>query len=243
MKIADFRELDKEAIPIGHVTTIVRPLYQKKKPNQPREEIACKEVVKIYGTTKYYMAFISGSVMKVVPKLTIFEDILKNEGYKKVDPINIPFSVERAPLDVRRSWRQLVHYAEKEWQVQLREKCLDLAGRLELSSFEADLKYCIAIPPQGANVEKKNHNQEEYETIRPITVFLKDGRNLLGRYNIENGICIFVYRDGTTYLTKSKVVQENLKNGGYIRDFEMDVPFSDGGEFMNPSMKYRWENL
>ena len=147
------------------------------------------------------------------------------------------------PLISLFQWRELHLMSEKEWQVQLREKCLDLAGRLELSSFEADLKYCIAIPPQGANVEKKNHNQEEYETIRPITVFFFFFRNLLGRYNIENGICIFVYRDGTTYLTKSKVVQENLKNGGYIRDFEMDVPFSDGGEFMNPSMKYRWENL
>ena len=77
-----------------------------------------------------------------------------------------------------------------------------------------------------------------------ITQFKLDNlaRDSLGTYYMNNGIVVFVYRDGHTYVTKGYKVLQYLNDAGY-REKCMFVPFSNGEEIMHDAFRAKWEAI
>jgi hypothetical protein len=59
---------------------------------------------------------------------------------------------------------------------------------------------------------------------------------------MNNGIVVFVYRDGHTYVTKGYKVIQHLCDAGY-REKCMFVPFSNGEEIMHDGFRAKWEAI
>ena len=101
--------------------------------------------------------------------------------------------------------------------------------------------------------KKSVHNQNFFwfytlkfilSTYPVITQFKLDtlARDSLGTYYMNNGIVVFVYRDGRTYVTKGYKVIQYLNNAGY-RERCMFVPFSNGEEIMHDAFRAKWEAI
>ena len=103
------------------------------------------------------------------------------------------------------------------------------------------MKKSFLIPNEGLRVK---HVCYETFTYPIITQLKLDNlaRDSLGTYYMNNGIVVFVYRDGHTYVTKGYKVIKHLCDAGY-REKCMFVPFSNGEEIMHDGFRAKWESI
>lgn len=101
---------------------------------------------------------------------------------------------------------------------------------------------CIEIPEEGFNVL---YARGEVKRYFPLISPAVDDASIkkIGTFSVEAGICIFVYVDGKTYLTKNREVIQALQDSGYEkRDY--DVPLSQRGKIKdNEDFAQLWAKL
>ena len=64
----------------------------------------------------------------------------------------------------------------------------------------------------------------------------------IGKFCTNNGRVVFVYRDGTTRVTKGYWILDALREAGY-REAGLFVPFSNGEEILNLALRTSWEKI
>lgn len=102
---------------------------------------------------------------------------------------------------------------------------------------------CLRIPDNGiGTIHKLTNLKNTFYPIITRNEFDDNVERKIGHYNTNNDVIVFVYIDGSTYLTKDWKVFDELANNGYKRG-NLPVPLSFGETILDPSLRIKWENL
>ncbi len=119
------------------------------------------------------------------------------------------------------------------------EKYSDAHGFGELDSML--LENSFVIPLHGVWVDHPFFHDLYRPLLYPYcpkTVF----ESLIGTYCYKDGVTIFVYRDGRTYVTKGKEIIAELANAGY-REAGLYVPFCRDEVIRDSHLRDIWESV
>lgn len=156
----------------------------------------------------------------------------------------VPLSNWEYPKDegLRTKWFHLRELARQSFLREYEADCgkwCDELGIKELSKETMDS--CMMIPRDGIPMKTPYYETFCYpacnEYCADDIVF-----DRLGRYCENNGIVLFVYRDGHTYLAKGYSIIGELINAGYIKS-NMFVPLSNGEHITDSELASRWEQI
>ena len=66
--------------------------------------------------------------------------------------------------------------------------------------------------------------------------------SIIGHFACNNGVVVFVYRDGKTYLSRDSNIILKLKELGYLESRGVTVPLSNGEIICDFLLRCQWEN-
>lgn len=106
------------------------------------------------------------------------------------------------------------------------------------------LAICLRIPPSGMMVQRRDFIKILYSPVVSEERWITDrAKKRIGGYAEDNGIVVFVYRDGHTYVAKGTGIIAELKRAGY-EERPMNVPLSSADEqIMSPYLRETWEKM
>lgn len=168
---------------------------------------------------------------------------LNELGYQRRD-FYVPFDSGDIPLDKddAREWRLLVAEALASYRDDFTEDCIRWSKRHGIGRLSSRLlENCLEVPERGLFVrnswydEKVSPMLNQYEPDPMASAYL-------GRYAINKGIVVFVYRDGRTFVGKGYGLVRKLDRAGY-QETGMFVPFSNGALPVDRKLRERWLSL
>ncbi len=109
-----------------------------------------------------------------------------------------------------------------------------------------DKKYlnrCLKIPTDGIYVKYNHINlSNTYYPIITSDIFDSITENAIGHYDTNNGVIVFVYIDGSTYVTKDWNVLTALCKAGFVLG-NFPVPLSYDETICDDVIRRKWESL
>ncbi len=189
------------------------------------------KIVGLYTENTLYVIPYSPSVMKIIEK----------NSFKKVN-MYIPFTHDDYPLYEKEKWERLVKSAKKEIKTDFTKKCINYSnqkGYLPINKFL--LSNCLQIPENGIKVTHPFYNITIKEELTYENFDLNYNEKL-GHFSIKNDVCIFIYRNGKTYITKSKIIQKTLKEAGYIEG-NLFVPLINNEQILDERLQKKWNKI
>ena len=106
---------------------------------------------------------------------------------------------------------------------------------------EEDLNKCLAMPIEGIKVKRYQYD-DWYYPICGFTSFNSKVAENIGLFSVKNGVVVFIYRDGKTYLAKGMWVVEKLLACGF-KEGSLFVPLATGEQIQNETVRKYWEIL
>ena len=103
------------------------------------------------------------------------------------------------------------------------------------------LSNCFIVPTDGVKI-KHNGFENTYYPILKDTYFDSTVSDNLGKFCMNNGRVVFVYRDGRTMVTKGYRILKALRDAGY-KETCFFVPFSNGEQIMDSTLTKRWDSI
>ncbi len=156
----------------------------------------------------------------------------------------VPFSNWDYPVEKEYEWNILIQKANKANEEEFKENCVlycEMHGIHELPKNV--ISNCFLIPDTGVQVQHPYWETVIYPVISERETFLDDAKKLkLGKYAANNGKVVFVSPDARTYVAKGYGIIADLKSCGYTAG-DLWVPFSNGEEIVDWSLKQRWEAI
>lgn len=130
-------------------------------------------------------------------------------------------------------------YTEEE----LTRKCITYSNIQNIGTISNEtLKKCLQIPNIGIRV-KDFYFENCYYPVINLICDINVAVNRIGKYCINKGKIVFVYRDGKTYVAKAEYgIISELSAAGY-KEYGMFVPFSNGEKIIDPILRARWESI
>ena len=154
----------------------------------------------------------------------------------------VPFDSGDIPLNEQSDWAILVADAMASYRDYFTADCIRWSSNHGIGKLSRRiLKDCFEMPAKGLFVrnlsydEKINPVLNQYEPDPSASAYL-------GRYCINKGVVIFVYRDGRTFIGKGYGLVRKLKHAGY-KETGMFVPFSNGALPINRKLRDEWLNV
>ena len=194
-----------------------------------------------YSANSSTIGFIHEKRYYVVPYTARAITTLVENGFKEAS-FYVPFSASDYPKREAKRWRFLQGKAKKTPEENFSAECEKFCNEHHIGALPTlVMRKSFMIPTEGLRVK---HVCYETHTYPVITQFKLDtfARDSLGTYYMNNGIVVFVYRDGHTYVTKGYKVIQHLCDAGY-REKCMFVPFSNGEEIMHDGFRAKWEAI
>lgn len=194
-----------------------------------------------YAIKKATVCFVSGNEVYATPYTLLAINTLCTAGFQQKS-FYVPFGDGEYPKDEKEKWSILHEKAEKSTVDDFVSDCCAYCEKHNVGKLNRKtLKKCFEIPESGVRVRKKGAEKCYYPIIRD------DETNCgvvsyIGSFCVHNGVVIFVYRDGKTYVTTGIDIQQELVGAGYTKA-NMFVPFSNGEYIMDPGMKARWRAI
>ena len=102
------------------------------------------------------------------------------------------------------------------------------------------LQQAVEIPESGMMVRMPNGYSVEFPIIRN-NLFNNNTTENLGTFNRRKGICIFLYCDGKTYISKSRKVVKALKKAGYRKENGLYIPLTKKSVILDQDLRKIWE--
>ncbi|MBR3164182.1 hypothetical protein IKF15_02665 [Candidatus Saccharibacteria bacterium] len=106
---------------------------------------------------------------------------------------------------------------------------------------EAVLRRCFVIPDGGIQVKHFWHDYEKWEMPKTVHLDCTLG-STIGKFDANNGVVVFVNRDGRTYVAHGYWIIKVLEDHGFEKG-SWYVPFSNGEVIQDPVLAQRWEAL
>ena len=122
--------------------------------------------------------------------------------------------------------------------------CINSSKKKGLGSIsEAVLAKCFEMPYANITGRTKKGSYKCYKPILKTDVFGTSDAEMLGIYCVKNGITVFSYCNGHTYVSKGTKIVSELKKAGF-KESDLEVPFSDSEmEFDDKVLQERWDSL
>ena len=114
------------------------------------------------------------------------------------------------------------------------ETYADLHGFKQISANL--LSNCLEIPMEGIHTSTFHH------VCMPVATSLYRVPKEIGTYSCFDNVCLFVYRNGKTYVTPNAAVPLALKEAGY-RKGNRGVPFVCGEIIQDYHYYTLWKDL
>lgn len=194
-----------------------------------------------YAINHLTIAFILNHSLYVTPYTREAHKTIINAGLAK-GYFYVPYSGLKMPKHARIKWKQLRKAATDSYTRDYENDCIAWCDNNHIGKLtDETLKRCIRIPHKGVSIMRGPyesivwpvHNECNFTHAVAISI---------GCFNAHNGIVVFIYRDGHTYITKGYWIIDKLIDAGY-RKSNLYVPFSEDEQITNPAFKAEWENL
>lgn len=238
IKITTLAELKDIAIAITHPTKVCWPQFSKNETILPVSDYSFE---KCYDSNNSTIAFVSDYILYVIPSMRIVRNILVENGFTRKS-MYVPFSNWDYPVEQQVRWETLRQFAHEEYLREFVEDCNNFADKHNFGVLTDDLlEKCFEMPSRGLTVSI--FGQEDiYFPLVNGTILDCIAEKRIGRYCTNNGTCVFVYRNGKTYVTRSWDVVKALHNAGYIKG-DLAVPFSNGETIKEPAYAVLWKKV
>lgn len=194
-----------------------------------------------YEVNNSVISFVEDGTLYVIPYFRAVIETLRNCGFVNT-PLYVPFSNGDYPVDMEMQWNNLLAEARKQRSVDFVSDCeriSDEAGYRPLS--EELLSKCFEMPVSGVQVKHPCWDATFYPEITGECIDCTVA-DKLGHYNTNNGVCVFVYRNGKTYVTRNWDVVQALRENGY-REKGLHVPFSNLETILDASYAKQWASI
>lgn len=193
-----------------------------------------------FGINKDVISFVHNQTLYIIPYFRSIIKTLLDNGFVKKD-IYVPFSNGDYPLDHQKKWNNLVADSRLQHSLDLISDCEEFSNRRGYLAISDELlDRCFEIPSSGVKVSHPDWNRTYYPEITSEN-FDKVHSKVLGHYNTKNGVCVFVYKNGKTYVTRNWAAIRAIRESGYKKS-NLTVPFSTPLESILDSFyAHKWE--
>ena len=139
------------------------------------------------------------------------------------------------------TWQRLHEAARHEAEYHFLKDCIAYSDEHGIDTLPDEImENCIVIPESGIEVKKEKFNDRIYPLL---TCFDCTINHKIATFNENNGIVVFIYYDGRTYVTKGRGILPVLKCKGYRRNEALFVPLSNGEIILDPSFRQKWSTI
>jgi len=192
-----------------------------------------------YGINKNVISFVKNHTLFIIPYFrSVIKTLVDNGFVKKI--IYVPFSNGDYPVDFQEKWDNLLADSLLHRHLDLISDCEELSNQLGYSEISDNLlDKCFEIPISGVKVTHTS-GQKTYYPLITCDNFNQKKAAIIGHYNIKNGVCVFVYRNGKTYVTRNSSVIHLLYKNGYKKS-DLTVPFTPPETICDSSYAHKWE--
>lgn len=190
-----------------------------------------------YAVNNSTVAFVNHFTLYAVPYTRDVIKILESSGFNEKS-FFVPFSNWEYPKDEAEYWASLRAKAAESYKEYLRRDCIMYSEQNSIGVLSKDiLQNCLVIPESGIQVSTAHYTTTHFPLFTSFTDMHK-----VGKYDSNNGVVVFVYRDGTTYVARGYKIIKLLCDEGYTGG-NFFVPLSNGEKIVNKAIAERWENL
>ena len=232
------RELKKNSLKLYNGMIVVYPQFHQEdifslegKPKFDSRYYAVYNSTIIYVENgDYYVCPWSKSTMKTLLK-TGFEE----------RSLYVPFSNWDYPKKEEELWQHLREMAQHEAEYHFLQDCIAYSNEHRIDTLPDEIMdNCMVIPSSGIEVKKGKFNDRIYPLL---TCFDCAINRKIATYNYNEGVVVFIYYDGQTYITKGYGIIPILKKRGYRENEALFVPLSNKEEIIDPNIKQKWLNI
>lgn len=235
--IKTMEELKAQAIAIKASMEVRWDLHNMSETLNPMEMISKFE--NCYEMNNSVITFVSEGLQYVIPYTRVVMRILNENNFRN-KCMYVPFSNGDYPVAYKSRWDVLWRESKELWEQDFHDDCKKFSDEQGFGSITDDLlKKCFLIPKSGVFVKHPYWEQTYYPQVHSFDC---TAVNRVGHYTTNNGTCVFIYRDGNTYVTRNWDVVEALRETGY-KEGCLYVPFSNGEVIQDPTLKLKWEKL
>lgn len=198
--------------------------------------IVTEKEEKCYEINNSVLAFVDDKTLYFLPYFAKALNILTDSGFIN-KAIYVPFSSGREkPLSNK--WDCLLVSAKKERAKEFKADCERFSDEHHIGAISDNLlDNCFRLPDKGIPLKHIYWERIIYPELCGCLDCIAAKR--IGHYNTNNGVCVFVYRDGNTYVTRNIDVVSALKENGY-KKYGFFVPFSNGEFIDDPVYAQQW---
>lgn len=231
------QELKEIALSITSPITICNFLNNEKTTLTPVYEATLE---KRYCISTGIIVFIYENTFYVIPYMRTVMHLLKENGFTYYN-MDIPFSNGDYPAEQKAHWENLLKMAVEQSKIDFISDCNDYSESHNFGNITKSLlDKCFEMPSTGVHVEHEFGAGIYYPLIGTSLDNVAISR--LGRYCIKNGTCVFVYRNGKTYVTQDWEVVHALSLSGYVLG-DLFVPFANGETIVEPVYAAKWKDI
>ncbi len=192
-----------------------------------------------YASNNGTLAFVINNILYVTPETS--------KAYKALASFSerdfyVPFSNGDYPKEEKDFWEHLCSMQRELQKKEFIHDCNEYCDKHHIGALdESILENCLIIPNTGVRVRHFYYEDVYYPVINQ-TFFDSTVPDRIGKFCLNNGKVVFVYRDGTTRVTKGYKILDALKEAGYEKS-GIFVPFSNGEEIIDSAVQVRWEKI
>lgn len=194
-----------------------------------------------YAVNNSTVALVSDGELFVTPYTADIMDALNEAGFHE-EYFYVPFSNWDYPKFEKVKWDELTARAKAVEKIGFAKECEDYCDKHNIRELsEETLKNCFKMPEIGVKVTHMYFETCYYPVIRSEIFDCTVAENI-GKFCMNNGRVVFVYRTGETFVTKGYKIIKELQEAGYTQA-GLFVPFSNGEEIRDWGLKARWDSI
>lgn len=234
-------ELKAKAIALNAPIKVCWPQRGDKQETLNPDYVANSILEHSYAINNGTIAFVDEAVLYVIPYFRKAMSILQDNGFIAKN-FYVPFSNWDYPVMKKARWEELKNEAYKQHVIEFIADCNEFSDKHGFGVLdEAIIQKCFEMPVAGVHVEHPYYENILYPAIQGTCLDCVAATKI-GRYCTNNGTCVFVYRDGKTYVTRNWEVVAALSKAGY-KEGSLFVPFSNGETIQDPEYAAKWKRV
>ncbi len=191
-----------------------------------------------YNIQNFMVAFCCEGMLYVTAYTPMVTEILRKSKFVE-KYFEVPFSHGEYPTKEQEKLEIIKKEAKECRKKEFAESCRKCSARSNVKSLDdVWLNRCLEIPENGVKVDMIGYIACFYPEVSGCSTI-----DNIGKYNYNNGVTIFVYYDGRTFVTKGSEICSILKSRGYTQNDKMKVPFSNGETILDEEALKKWQAI